>query len=119
VRLNCTECAEPHEATPQELSWLAGMVSDPATVLSKRGRGCSSCNGTGYAGRQGVYELLEMDATLTQAASRSDPAAFMKLARERMNGHTLSFHALELVRQGRTSLAEALRIGFESDDQDA
>ena len=118
VRLNCAECAQPHEATPQELSWLAGMVSDPATVLSKRGRGCSSCNGTGYSGRQGVYELLEMDATLTQAASRSDPAAFMKLARERMNGQTMSFHALQLVRQGRTSLAEALRIGFESDDQD-
>lgn len=119
VRLNCTECAEPHEATPQELSWLAGMVADPASVSSRRGRGCSSCNGTGYSGRQGVYELLEMDATLTQAASRSDPAAFMKLARERMNGQTMSFHALELVRHGRTSLAEALRIGFESDDQDA
>jgi len=118
VRLNCTECAEPHEATPQELSWLAGMVDDPTGVSSMRGRGCSSCNGTGYSGRQGVYELLEMDATLTQAASRSDPAAFMKLARERMNGQTMSFHALQLVRQGRTSLAEALRIGFESDDQD-
>ena len=118
VRLNCTECAEPHEATPQERSWLAGMVDDPTGVSSMRGRGCSSCNGTGYAGRQGVYELLEMDATLTQAASRSDPAAFMKLARERMNGQTMSFHALQLVRQGRTSLAEALRIGFESDDQD-
>ena len=119
VRLNCTECAEPHEATPQERSWLAGMVDDPTGVSSMRGRGCSSCNGTGYSGRQGVYELLEMDATLTQAASRSDPAAFMKLARERMNGQTMSFHALQLVRQGRTSLAEALRIGFESDDQDA
>jgi len=119
VRLNCTECAEPHTPTPQELSWLAGMVDDPSTVASKRGRGCSSCNGTGYSGRQGVYELLEMDATLTQAASRSEPAAFIKLARERMNGQSMSFHALELVRQGRTSLAEALRIGFESDDPGA
>lgn len=118
VRLNCTECVQPHTPTPQELSWLAGMVDDPTTVSSQRGRGCSSCNGTGYSGRQGVYELLEMDATLTQAASRSDPAAFMRLARERMNGQTMAFHALALVRQGRTSLAEALRIGFESDDQD-
>jgi len=118
VRLNCPECSEPHHPTPQELSWLAGMVSDVSVVASKRGRGCSACNGTGYAGRQGVYELLEMDAALTQAASRSDPAGFMKLARERMKGHTLSFHALELVRQGRTSLAEALRIGFDVDEQD-
>ncbi len=118
VRLNCPECNEPHLPTPQELSWLAGMVDDVRAVASKRGRGCSACNGTGYAGRQGVYELLEMDAALTQAASRSDPAGFMKLARERMKGYTMSFHALELVRQGRTSLAEALRIGFDVDDQD-
>jgi MSHA biogenesis protein MshE len=118
VRLNCTDCVEPHEPTPQEQSWLAGMLESNEVVTSMRGRGCSSCNGTGYSGRQGVYELLEMDANLTQAASRSDPAAFMRLARERMKGHTMAFHALELVRQGRTSLAEALRIGFDVDDQD-
>jgi MSHA biogenesis protein MshE len=118
VRLNCPDCSEPHSPTPQELSWLAGMDADAASVVSLRGRGCSACNGTGYAGRQGVYELLEMDATLTQAASRSDPAGFMRLARERMKGHTLAFHALALVSQGRTSLAEALRIGFDVDEQD-
>ncbi len=118
VRLNCTDCAEPHTATVQEQSWLDGMLATGGMVSSKRGRGCSSCNGTGYSGRQGVYELLEMDASLTQSASRSDPAAFMKLARDRMKGYTMAFHALELVRQGRTSLAEALRIGFDVDDQD-
>jgi MSHA biogenesis protein MshE len=118
VRLNCTECTESHQATPQEQSWLDAMQAAGQTLVSKRGRGCSHCNGTGYAGRQGVYELLEMDAVLTQAASRSDPAAFMKLARERMQGHTMAAHALELVRQGRTSLAEALRIGFDADDDE-
>lgn len=116
VRLNCPDCGQPHEATPQEQSWLTSMLAPGESVQSMRGRGCSSCNGTGYAGRQGVYELLEMDAALTQAASRSDPAAFMKLARERMQGRTMAAHALELVRQGRTSLAEALRIGFDADD---
>lgn len=118
VRLNCTECTESHLATPQEQSWLDAMQAPGQALVSKRGRGCSHCNGTGYAGRQGVYELLEMDATLTQAASRSDPAAFMKLARERMQGQSMAAHALELVRQGRTSLAEALRIGFDADDDE-
>lgn len=118
VRLNCVECAAPHAPTPQEQSWLSAMVDDLEPVLAKRGTGCSSCNGTGYSGRQGVYELLEMDAVLTQAASRTDPAAFMKLARERMKGRTMSYHVLQLVRQGRTSLAEGLRIGFDADDQD-
>jgi MSHA biogenesis protein MshE len=88
-------------------------------VAPKRGLGCSVCNGTGYVGRQGVYELFEMDAVLTQAASKADPADFMRMARERMKGQTMAFHALELVRQGRTSLAEAMRIGFEIDAADA
>jgi len=118
VRLNCVECAEPQQPSAQEQAWLSTMIETGESVSPQRGRGCSACNGTGYSGRQGVYELLEMDAVLTQAASRSDPAAFMKLARERMKGHTLAYHALELVRQGRTSLAEALRIGFDVDEQE-
>jgi MSHA biogenesis protein MshE len=116
VRLNCKECAAPHTPSPQEQSWLDSMQSAGETISPKRGMGCSACNGTGYSGRQGVYELLEMDADMTQAASRSDPAAFMRIARERMQGHTMAFHALELVRQGKTSLAEALRVGFDLND---
>jgi len=116
VRLNCSECAEPQEPSAQELAWLTSMVEAGDAVQARRGRGCSACNGTGYAGRQGIYELLEMDAGLTQAASHADPATFMKLARERMKGHTLAHHVLALVRQGRTSLAEALRIGFDVDE---
>jgi MSHA biogenesis protein MshE len=116
LRLNCAECAAPHTPTPQEQSWLDDMVRAGETIKPKRGLGCSACNGTGYAGRQGVYELLEMDTALTHAASQSDPAAFLRAARERMKGHTMAYHALELVRQGRTSLAEALRVGFDADD---
>jgi len=116
VRVNCTTCAEPYEPNAQEAAWLSSMIATGEPVKPKRGRGCSSCNGSGYAGRQGVYEMLEMDAVLTQAASRSDPAAFLSSARERMAGHTLMHHALELVRQGRTSVAEAMRVGYDSED---
>ena len=118
VRLNCDVCAEPQDPSPQEQEWLNTMLAGGTPLSPKRGRGCSACNGTGYSGRQGVYELLEMDTVLTQAASKADPAAFLKAAKERMKGQTLAFHALELVRQGRTSLAEALRVGFDVDDQD-
>ena len=43
----------------------------------------------------------------------------MRAARDRMRGQTMPYHALELVRQGRTTLAEAMRIGFEIDAADA
>jgi len=118
VRVNCDVCAEPHAPSVQEQAWLDAMLQPSERIVPKRGRGCSACNGTGYSGRQGVYELLEMDATLTAAATRGDPAAFLRAGRDRMKGHTLAFHALELVRQGRTSVAEALRIGFDDDGQD-
>ncbi len=90
------------------------MLKPGESLSPKRGGGCPSCSGTGYLGRQGVYEWLEMDGPLMQAASQSDPAAFMIAARQRMAGHTLADHALELVRQGRTTLAEALRVGFDT-----
>lgn len=118
VRLNCRECSAPHTPTPQEQNWLTGMLAAGESVQPKRGLGCSVCNGTGYTGRQGVYELFEMDALLTQLASKADPAEFMRTARDRMKGQTMPYHALELVRQGRTSLSEAMRIGFEIDAAD-
>jgi MSHA biogenesis protein MshE len=43
----------------------------------------------------------------------------MRAARERMKGHTMAYHALAMVREGRTTLAEAMRIGFEVDTDDA
>lgn len=118
VRTLCRECTAPQTPSAQEKSWLEALLAPGETIAPKRGMGCSACNGTGYSGRQGVYELLEMDTELTHAASTSDPATFMRLARARMQGHTMAFHALELVRQGRTSLAEALRVGFDIGDSD-
>ena len=118
VRLLCRECQVPHVPTAQERSWLSAMGADPQTVPARRGMGCSICNGTGYVGRQGVYELLEMDPALTQAASQGNLPEFSRLARERMKGKTMPYHALELVREGRTSLTEAMRIGYELDAAD-
>jgi MSHA biogenesis protein MshE len=116
VRINCEICSEEHEPDVQESAWLSGLLTPGEKIHPLRGRGCSACNGTGYAGRQGVYEMLEMDAELTQSASHADPAAFLRTARERMAGHMLTDHVLELVRQGRTSLAEAMRVGIDVEE---
>ena len=118
VRLNCAECLVEDSPTPQAQAWLSSLLKAGEVVQPKRGMGCTACNHTGYSGRHGVYELLEMDAALTQAAARADPTAFIRLARESMKGQTLAHHALSLVRQGRTSVAEALRIGFDVEEQE-
>ncbi|WP_127999478.1 GspE/PulE family protein [Piscinibacter defluvii] len=111
VRGTCENCAEPLLPTPQEAAWLESVGgAEAATMRVRRGRGCSVCNGTGYAGRIGVYEMLEMDHALAQAATHSDPGTFTKLAAEQLRGRTLVHRALELVRAGRTSVAEAMKL---------
>ena len=110
VRLNCVQCSEPYIPNELEQNWLDNILEIGDSVSSMQGLGCSACNGTGYAGRQGVYEWLEMTPDLVKSILRKDPIAFMQIARERMSGQTMAHHTLELVRQGRTSLAEALHI---------
>ena len=116
LRLNCDVCAEPHTLSPQESGWLTRLVGQGEPLVPKRGRGCSACHGTGYAGRQGVYEMLEMNTELARAASQSDPTAFLKAAQAAMQSRTLVHHALSLVRAGRTSVAEAMRVGSDTSE---
>ena len=93
------------------------IVGDDADAPQyRKGRGCTQCNGTGYLGRTGVYEMLEMTRPVVEAANQPDPAIFMQAARKQMEGHMLKDHAVELVRQGKTTVEEAMRIGSQMDD---
>ncbi|HEU0187653.1 MAG TPA: GspE/PulE family protein, partial [Gallionellaceae bacterium] len=87
VRRTCESCAEPYTPTPQEVEWLehAGLQRNQWGALL-RGRGCSHCNGTGYRGRMGVYEMLEMNQALVDAAAHHDASHFMQTARANMQG---------------------------------
>ncbi len=117
VRVNCASCAEPYEPSEQELQWLNGSVRDdgkPAQMM--RGRGCQFCHLTGYAGRTGVYEMLEMDAALTAAVNREDTTEFTRLAAGHMAGRSMRHHAAQLAFAGRTTLAEAIRVSSELED---
>ncbi len=114
VRQNCSNCAEPHSATPQEAAWLQSCGTDGG-MATQRGRGCSVCNGTGYVGRIGVYEMMEMDTALAQAATQVDPGRFTELAQAQLKGRRLADRACDLVRAGRTSAAEAMRLASDLD----
>jgi MSHA biogenesis protein MshE len=81
-----------------------------------KGRGCTHCNGTGYLGRSGVYEMLEMTRPVVEAANQADPAVFVQAARKQMEGQTLRDHAVELVLAGRTTVDEAMRISSQFED---
>ncbi|MDC8784458.1 GspE/PulE family protein [Roseateles koreensis] len=118
LRAVCENCAEPHSPNPQEAAWLAAVAGEAAAanIQTKKGVGCTHCNGSGYIGRRGIYEMLEMNADMSVAIQRSDAAGFMLAARRFLKGKTLADRSLALVIAGKTSLAEAMRIGFDSDD---
>jgi MSHA biogenesis protein MshE len=117
VRIVCDSCNEPHSPSPQELEWLAveGMSHEQCTGLM-HGRGCSHCNGTGYRGRRGVYEMLEMNREMVEAAAHDSVNHFMQVAHSHMKGKTILDHALTLLQQGKTTIAEVMRISNQVED---
>ena len=117
IRVICINCAEPYQPSQQELQWLHGSARDDGKPLQlMRGRGCQFCHLTGYAGRIGVYEMLEMDAELAAAVNVEDTSAFARLAARHMAGKSMRHHATQLGLTGKTTVAEAIRISFELED---
>ena len=117
VRVNCPNCAEPYQPSEQEMQWLQDSKrEDGKPVQMMRGRGCQFCHLTGYAGRTGVYEMLEMDAALTAAINHEDTTEFSRLALMHMAGTSMRHHAGQLVFAGKTTLAEAIRVSSELED---
>jgi len=117
VRLVCEACAQEVAPSPEEARWLAALPTPlPREARLRRGRGCTHCNGIGYSGRTGVYEMLEMTPELVRAASRADPNVFLEAARATLRGRTLTDSALALVAEGRTSVAEAMKVSVQLED---
>ena len=117
LRRVCESCSEAYVPSAQEGEWLKveGVTQEQWGGL-KRGRGCSHCNGTGYHGRKGVYELLEMNREMVEAAAHEDVNHFMKVARQHMRGKTIMDHAISEMKLGHTTVLEVMRISNQVED---
>ena len=117
LRLVCESCAEEKPLDAGEHEWMRMQLGGTVDGRSfMKGKGCTQCNGTGYLGRTGVYEMLEMTRPVVEAANQADPAVFIGVARKQMEGETLRDHAVQLVAGGRTTVEEAMRISSQADD---
>ena len=102
---------EEHEAEPRELAWLENLYGGTlAGRRFKRGTGCHQCHNSGYAGRVGVYELLEMDEPMIAALRRSDPQGFAEAAKANPHYRPLAACALDYALAGVTSVEEVLKV---------
>lgn len=108
LRRLCPECRSTHPATVAETGMFArhGMTAPPELCAPV---GCEACFGTGYRGRVGVFEMIEMGETLRAAVDRGAPEAEMH-ALALAPGETLIGQGLVQVAAGVTSLAETLRV---------
>ncbi|HHQ4899740.1 TPA: MSHA fimbrial ATPase MshE [Aeromonas veronii] len=111
VRRVCEHCVEEKAPDEGQATWLTVLSGEvPGQHTYHKGRGCQSCNFTGYSGRIGVYELLELDQLMMDALRRNDAEGFAKAARQHEHYRPLALTALDYARQGITSVDEVLRL---------
>ncbi|MGL5285231.1 MAG: MSHA fimbrial ATPase MshE [Aeromonas sp.] len=111
VRRLCEHCSSPQPPSEAQSTWLASLSGERAGEhVYHAGRGCQSCNFTGYRGRIGVYELLELDQPMMDALRSDDAEGFAKAARAHPLYRPLARVALDYARQGVTSVDEVLRL---------
>jgi MSHA biogenesis protein MshE len=109
LRLVCEHCSTPHTLEDHEREWLRLELGDRAEQFPyRKGAGCNQCGNTGYTGRTGIYEMLEMTRPVVEAATDGDHQTFVEAARKQMGGRTLRRAAVELAVRGKTSVAEAM-----------
>ena len=117
VRRICESCSEPLALEPGMRVVAEQELGRSADGLDfRRGRGCTYCNHTGYHGRIGIYELLEMDDSLVQALHRGDPLAFAHAAKMQPGFLSLKRSAVELAARGLTTMEQVMRATFGLED---
>ncbi len=108
VRVVCSTCREPYEATPELRVQMGVAVGQDVTLY--RGRGCDQCGMTGYTGRTGIFELLVPDDALRRLITgRASYEEIAKAARGR-GMETLRDDGIAKALQGITTLEEVYRV---------
>ncbi len=107
VRRLCPKCARAEAPTPEDTA-LFRLHNVPAPAQIHHAQGCEACDGTGYSGRVGVYDILEIDEKL-RAAIDSD-ASEVRLREAAGERPSLMQSALALVAEGQTSPSEVRRV---------
>jgi type IV pilus assembly protein PilB len=127
VRRVCSECKIPYTPTQEELGryglssskdvtvtfYKANTLTPEALAEAKtKGNLCPNCNGVGYKGRCGVYEVMRMSETLQTLINEEAPTERIKEVAIEEGMKTLLAYSLDLVRNGQTTLEEVDRVTF-------
>ncbi|MFZ3340730.1 MAG: type IV-A pilus assembly ATPase PilB [Terriglobales bacterium] len=109
VRRICKDCAEPIEMPPQALIDEGYTPEEAKTVTIMKGKGCATCNKTGYKGRTGLYEVMEVDDEIRELVLVGASAVELKKKAIERGMITLRRSGLMKVALGFTTLEEVAR----------
>jgi type IV pilus assembly protein PilB len=109
VRRICKDCAEPVEVPQQALLDEGFTPEEAKTVQIMKGKGCATCNKTGYKGRTGLYEVMEVDDEIRELVLVGASALELKKKAIERGMITLRRSGLMKVALGWTSLEEVAR----------
>ncbi|MEQ8998544.1 MAG: GspE/PulE family protein [Coleofasciculus sp. B1-GNL1-01] len=127
MRRVCTECRTPYQPTAAELARFGLTASSegeitfykantlqPEEITDARSKGtlCPKCNGVGYKGRVGVYEVMRNTERLQLLINEGAPTERIKEAAVEEGMKTLLSYSLNLVQEGHTTLEEVERVTF-------
>jgi general secretion pathway protein E len=112
VRVNCTHCAA--EDNPDEKLILdSGLGTDEVKdFVFRSGRGCGHCRGTGFKGRRAIGEILRLNDEIRELIVAREPLRRIREAAVRAGTRFLRDGAVDLVRNGETTLQEINRVTF-------
>lgn len=111
VRRLCPECKKAKKADAEELELLNRAPDEDITIYTPCG--CPKCDGTGFRGRIGVYEIMEMTQPLKSIISKNGGAEAIKEKALEEGMHTLRMSATEYVLSGMTSVSEMIKVSFD------
>ncbi|HEV2615685.1 MAG TPA: type IV-A pilus assembly ATPase PilB [Candidatus Acidoferrales bacterium] len=109
VRRVCSQCKEPMTITPQALVDAGYTPEEAKTTTVYQGRGCGTCNNTGYKGRVGLYEVMEINDELKELILVG--ASALELRKKALDGGMITLRRSGLIKiaSGQTTLEEVIR----------
>ena len=104
VRRICKECRQPHEASKEELQMIG--IDEKDSIRSFIGKGCLSCRNTGFKGRIGIYELLLVDAAISELVLSQAPGYKIREQARKSGMTTLLEDGIIKIERGDTTISE-------------
>ena len=109
VRRVCSACKKPQPMPPQALIKAGFSPEDAATVVPMHGAGCDRCLNTGYKGRVGLYEVMEIGEQLRELVLVGASAQELRRKAVEEGMLTLRMSGLRKVKEGVTTIEEVVR----------